>query len=80
MPQSQQHGVRAVSVTYTTARGNAGSLAYQVRLGIKPKTSWFLVRFVNHYATRGTPSVKFLVCAFPDHETLMDQRESLYPL
>ena len=28
MPQPHQHGIRAMSVTYTTARGNAGSLTY----------------------------------------------------
>ena len=27
-PQSQQHGIQAVSVTYTTAHGNAGSLTH----------------------------------------------------
>ena len=36
----------AASVTYTTAQGNAGSLTHWVRPGIKPATSWFLVRFV----------------------------------
>ena len=28
-PEPQQHGIRAASVTYTTAHGNAKSLAYE---------------------------------------------------
>jgi len=41
-------------VTYTTAQGNAGSLTHWVRPGIEPKSSWILVRFVNHWTTKGT--------------------------
>ena len=40
---------------YTTAHGNAGSLTRWAGPGIKPSTSRFLVRFVNHCATTGTP-------------------------
>ena len=47
MSQPQQHGIRAVSVTYTTAYSNARSLIHCARPGIKPTTSWFLVRFVS---------------------------------
>jgi len=54
-PQPQQCGIQATSVTYTTAHGNAGSLTHRARPGIKPATSWFLVRFFNHCATTGTP-------------------------
>ena len=43
------------SVTYTTANSNARSLTHWARQGIEPATSWFLVRFVNHWATMGTP-------------------------
>ena len=39
--------VGSESATYTTAQGNAGSLTHWVRPGIKPETSWFLVRFVS---------------------------------
>ena len=46
----------AASATYTTAHGNAGYLTHWERPLIKPATSWFLVRFVNHWATMGTPS------------------------
>jgi len=49
-----------MSVTYTrahgnTAHGNAGSLTHWARPGIGPATSWFLVRFISHWATTGTP-------------------------
>ena len=40
---------------YTTAHGNAGSLTQWSRPGIKPASLWILVRFVNHWATMGTP-------------------------
>ena len=33
--------------TYTTAHGNARSLAHLARPGIEPVFSWILVRFVN---------------------------------
>ena len=55
MPEPQPCRIRAASGTYTTARGNAGPLAHWSRPGIKPAASWFLVRFVNHWATTGTP-------------------------
>ena len=54
-PQPQQRGIRATSATYATAHGNAGSLTHSVRPGIEPETLWFLVGFVNHWATTGTP-------------------------
>ena len=45
-PQPWQHRIRAASVTYTTAHGNAGSLTHWIRPGMEPATSWFLVRSV----------------------------------
>jgi len=65
-PEPQQIRTRAVSVTYTTAHGNAGSPTHWARPGIKPETSWFLVGFVNHCATTGTPFLFsfFLFCGF----------------
>ena len=33
--------------TYTTSHSDAGSLTQQVRPGIEPTTSWFLVRFIS---------------------------------
>jgi len=62
-PQPHSHsnvGIRAVSATYTTAHGNSGSLIHWARSGIKPATSWFLVGFVNHCATTGTPPFHLL--------------------
>ena len=46
-PQTQQEGIQALSATYTTAHGNAGSLTHRVRPGIEPTTSWILVWFIT---------------------------------
>ena len=46
-PQPQQRGIRAVSSTYTTAHGKAGSLTNWARPGIESTTSWFLVGFIS---------------------------------
>ena len=32
-----------------------GSLTHWVRPGIKPESSWMLVGFINHWATKGSP-------------------------
>jgi len=61
MPEPQQREIWAVSVTYTTAHGNARFLTHWARSGIKPATSWFLVRFVNHCALTGTPITDYWV-------------------
>ena len=45
--QPQQLGIRAASATYTTAHGNARSLTHSARPGIKPASSWMVVRFVS---------------------------------
>ena len=69
MPKPQQCGIRATSVTYTTAHRNAGSLTHWARPGIEPATFWFLVGFVNHCATMGSPSMTFhsifIICSPP---------------
>jgi len=73
MPEPQQHGIWATSVTYTTAHGNAGSLTHWARPGIELATSWVLVGFVNHCAITGTPFffsfffVDFLMMAILTH-------------
>ena len=36
-----------MSMTYTTAHSNAGSLTHCMRPGIKPASSWMLVRFIT---------------------------------
>ena len=53
-------GCEPSSATYTTAHGNAGSLSHCARPGIEPATSWFLVGFINHWATEGIPPLLFL--------------------
>ena len=47
-------------VTYSTAKGNAGSLTHWARPAMEPATAWFLVGFVNPWAMIGTPS-SFLI-------------------
>ena len=61
MPQPQQLHIWAVSVTYTTAHSNAGSLIQWARPGIEPTSSWILTGFVNHWAMKGTPALIFLI-------------------
>ena len=55
LPEPQQCQIWAASATYTTAHGHARSLTHWARPGIEPATSWFLVGFVNHWATTGIP-------------------------
>ena len=45
--QPQQHRIWAVSVTYTTAHSNIGSLTHWARPRFKPASSWMLVNFVS---------------------------------
>ena len=59
-PGPQQRGIQATSATYTTTHGNAGSSTHWAKPGVKPEIPWFLVGFVNHCATTGTPGVLFL--------------------
>ena len=47
MLQQQKHRIWATSVTYTTGQGNARSLTHWAGPGIKPTSSWILVRFVT---------------------------------
>jgi len=46
-PQLQQCQIRAVSVTYTTTHSHVTSLTHRARPGIKPTSSWILVRFIT---------------------------------
>ena len=61
MTEQQQHGIWAASVTYTIAHGHARFLTHWARPGIEPAPSWMLVRFVNHWATMGTPSLFYML-------------------
>ena len=58
-PQPQPRGIWAASATHTTAHGCSGSLTHWARPGIELSSSWMLLGFVNHWATKGTPSVLF---------------------
>ena len=56
-PQLQQHGIQAVTATYTTTgHGSTGSLA---RPEIETASSWMLVRFVHLWGTTGTLKMSF---------------------
>ena len=58
-PQPLQCQIWATYVTYTTAHGNAGSLSYWARPGIKLAYSWILVGFVTPEPKPGIPILKF---------------------
>ena len=58
-PQPQPPRIQTTSATYTTAHSNAGSF-HRASPGIEPTSSWILVRFVNHWATMGTPTAIIL--------------------
>ena len=45
MPQPQQWGIQAESVTYTTA--HSGSLTQRARPGFKPTSSWILAVLIS---------------------------------
>ena len=47
MPQPQQYRIRPESPTYTTIHDNAWSLTHWSGPGIKPASSWILVRFFS---------------------------------
>ena len=59
-PQPQQHQIRAVSATDTTAHSNTGTLTHWEGPGNEPTFSWMPVGFINHWAATGTPSMFFL--------------------
>ena len=72
MPQALQCQREAVSVTYTTAHGNAGSLTHWERPEIVPATSWFLVRFISavtHWELSSLP-ISFLSPSSSTLETI----------
>ena len=55
MPQPQQYGVWAMSVTCATAHSNGRSLTPWARPGIEPTSSWMPVGFVNGWAMTRIP-------------------------
>ena len=53
---SQARGqIWATAANLCHNHSNVGSLTHWARPGIESTTSWFLVRFVSHWATTGTP-------------------------
>ena len=55
------------------SHSNSESLMQWTRPGIKPSSSWILVEFINHWATRGTPKI-------PDSLTQIICSDSAYTL
>ena len=60
-PEPQQHQIRTTSATYTTAHNNVRSWTHWARPGMETTASWFLVGFVNHCTTAGTPKILTVV-------------------
>ena len=57
---SQARGqIGAVATGLRQSHSNAGSLTHWARAGIEPANSQFLVGFVNHSTTTGTPALHF---------------------
>ena len=65
-------GIRAASVTYTTAHGNAGSPTHLARPGIKPASWWILVGFLYAEPQWELPRVTFkrTLCSIGDEDVL----------
>ena len=61
-PQPRQRGIRAASVTYTTAQGNAGSFTHWERPGMEPISSWVLVRFITTEPQQELLGLIFIFC------------------
>ena len=55
--QSHSNAVSKSHLWTTTAHGNTRSITHWARPGIKPASSRILVRFINCWATKGTPEL-----------------------
>ena len=58
-PEPQQHPIQASVFDLHHSSGKSRMLNPLSKARIKPATSWFLVGFVNYWATTGTPDVFF---------------------
>ena len=64
-PQPQQRQIWASSATYTAAHGNAGCLTHWMRPGIKPTSSWILVRLISAEPRGELPLIDFWMLCQP---------------
>ena len=64
IPQPQQLGIQASSVTYTTAHGNARSPTHWARSGIEPASSWILVGFISIVPQQEFPQMSPTLVSF----------------
>ena len=53
--QARGWGIGTVATGLHQSHSNTGSLTHWARAGIAPKTSWFLVGFINYCAMTETP-------------------------
>ena len=59
---SQARGlIGATAAGLRHSHSNSGSLTHWARPGIKPNSSWILVRLVNHWAVTWTPRSRFFI-------------------
>ena len=65
---SQARGeIGATAAGLHHSHGNTRSLTPWERPGIKPASSWILVRFINCWATKGTPYGTYILFSIQNH-------------
>ena len=77
LPSTQQHRIWATSAIYITAHSSAGSLTHWGRPGIRPASSWIVVRFVTTQPPLKLLEMLVLVLTFA---SLIHIRLTLYML
>ena len=71
---SQARGRIGAAVTgLHHSHSNVGSLTHWARPGIEPTSSWILVRFLNHWAVKGTPVNSIYINSERDSVSLGDK-------
>jgi len=73
MPQARPCLIWADSAIYTTAHSNARSLTHWARPGIKPPSSWILVRLITAEPQRELPN-SILSKALKEGQTLWENQ------
>ena len=78
--------IQAASATYTIVRSNTGSLTHWAKPGIKPASSWILVRFVSTAPQRElivwlflSSFIEHLLCAWYCEVLRMQRMLGLWP-
>ena len=68
--QAREHKIWAVSATYTTPHGNAGSLTCWLRPEIEPASSWIVVRFISTEPCQELPVHSFSIAVLTNYPKL----------